>query len=571
MINDADTPDSKIENFEANPKLKKVGQKIPMSKAQIIEFTKCADNPIYFIENYVKIITIDEGVIPFQLRNYQKKMVKAFHNNNRVIVRAARQSGKTDTSAAYMLWHALFNGNKRTAILANKETIATEILSRIQQMYMEIPLWLQQGILEWNKRSFLLENNASIISAATSSNAIRGFTISLLFLDEFAHVPNHVALDFFSSVYPTISSGKKAKLIICSTPRGMNAFYKLFNDAENAKVTKSSFIPITVTWDQVPGRNKKWAEDQKRTLGEERFDQEQNVAFLGSAGTLINGKALARLSIAEPIESLLDHKLAIFERPLEGHRYILTADCSHGKELDASAFCITDVTEMPYRVVAKFRCNEISPMLYPNVIAQTAKLYNEAYVLVENNDIGALVLKILIDDLDYENIIYTDSYLPYKDTQVTGKNLKSPGLKTTSKTKRQGCLALKNIIEGEQMLIQDFEIISELTTFIIKPNKTYAADEGANDDLVMSLVLFAWLTTQQFFKDLANSDIKKQLYENRERLIEEEMPLPPMLVTAQVGPNQFRHGGVIWQEVGDEDSIENTDNNWTGYSSRGWR
>ena len=276
MISDQDREDEPIANFAGNPKLKKVGQQIGMTKNELKEYAKCASDPLYFIENYVNIVSIDHGVIPFTLYNYQKKMVRSYHNNNRVIVRAARQSGKTATSAAYLLWFVLFNSTKTVAILANKETIATEILSRVQEMYMNVPKWLQQGVVEWNKRSFLLENKSRIISAATSSNAIRGFTIALLFLDEFAHVPNHTAVDFFTSVYPTLSSGKTAKLIICSTPRGMNMFYKLFSDAENGK---NEFKPMTVTWDKVPGRNKKWADDQKQTLGEERFLQEQCVSF----------------------------------------------------------------------------------------------------------------------------------------------------------------------------------------------------------------------------------------------------------------------------------------------------
>jgi hypothetical protein len=565
MINDQDTEDTPL-TFAGNPKLKKVGQLINMTKDQIVEYSKCLHDPMYFIENYVNIVSIDHGVIPFKLYKYQRKMVRAFHNNTRVIVRAARQSGKTATSAAYLLWFVLFNSTKTLAILANKETIATEILSRVQEMYMNVPLWLQQGVIEWNKRSFELENKSRIISAATSSNAIRGFTISLLFLDEFAHVPNHTAIDFFTSVYPTLSSGKTAKLIICSTPRGMNMFYKLFQDAENARKGsgKSEFIPLTITWDKVPGRNKKWADDQKNTLGEEKFLQEQEVEFLGSAGTLISSAALRNLVFTNAQKEILDNKMKIYEEPIEGHQYIVLADSSHGKELDYSAACVFDVSLSPYKLVAVYRDNSISAQAYPNVLAGIGKYYNIAFILAENNDIGALVLQILTSDLDYPNIFYTEDV---KGNQgLTFKGGMTPGLKTTKKTKRQGCNALKTLIESNQMIIQDFEVISELTTFVIRTNGTYAADDDCNDDLVMCLVLAAWLTTQQSFKDLIDQDMRKKLYDQQMADIEEQMPPMALHITANPLDNTIKMGDQIWTVVQkDEDMI---DDRWSGYPDK---
>jgi len=549
-----------IESFAANPRLKKTGQKFPMTKEQIQEYAKCADDPDYFIENYAKIVSIDYGIIPFKLYDYQHKMVKKMHRWNRVIMRAARQSGKTQTCAAYILWFVLFQSTKTIAILANKQDTATEILGRIQDMYMHVPLWMQQGIEVWNKTSFLLENGSRVLSSSTSSNAIRGFTISLLYLDEYAHVPNNVALNFFTSVYPTISSGKTAKVIISSTPNGMNHFYKMFTDADNKK---NQFKAITVRWDQVPGRNKAWKADQLSVMSEEKFLQEQDVEFMGSAGTLISSAALRNLAYVDPQRQLLDDKFRMYEDVMPNHRYILTADCSHGKELDFSAASIIDVTAMPYRVVGVYHSNDIPAELYPNIIKQLASYYNQAFCLVENNDIGSLVLKILLDDLEYENVFYTNSNESYKQTEVTTKSIKTPGLRTTSKTKRQGCNALKQLVENAQLLILDWHTISELTTFIVKANKTYAAAEDCHDDLVMSLVLFAWLTTQDFFKDLANSDARSKMYTDRAKLIEQEMPAQPVYIPSNLPNNKMRGDGVIWEVVSPQD--DDSDNRWTGY------
>ncbi len=454
----------------------------------------------------------------------------------------ARQSGKSETCAAFLLWYVLFNEDKTAAILANKEQIAIEILTRVQNMYLHIPLWLQQGVTEWNKKSFNLENKSRIISGTTTDDALRGFMINILVLDEFAHIPNNIAHDFFTSVYPTISSGTTSKLIICSTPRGMNAFYKMFTEAEQGK---STFKPITVLWDEVPGRDDKWKQDQIAVMGEEKFSQEQECEFLGSSGTLISSKALKNMAFMNAIKNLLENKLQIYVEPLADHSYVMVADSSHGKELDYSAFTVIDITQSPYRVVAKYRSNTIAYELYPNLIAQTGRWYNDAFALVENNEIGATVLNILVTDLEYQNLFYT------KDVK-TNQNLttfsETPGVRTSKKTKRQGCLALKQLIENEQLIITDFDIIEELSAFIIQKNKTYAADVEHNDDLVMCLVLFGWMSTQQFFKDLINQDMRKKMFADKMQLAEDEMPVMPMTMETEVlQPNQELHGGIVWE------------------------
>lgn len=552
-----------VDTFKANPRLKKIGQQIPLTQQQFEEYNKCANDPEYFMENYVEIVTSDEGVQAFTLRGYQRKMIRKMHKNNRVVMRAARQSGKTETCSAYILWFLLFNKDRTCAILANKEATATEIVGRVQGMYMRVPLWLQQGVDIWNTTSFLLENGSRLISSATSSDAIRGFRIDLLYLDEYAHVDNGVAEEFFTSVYPTISSGKKSKVIISSTPNGMNHFYKIFTDAVNHLKTRSQFKHITVKWDEVPGRNKLWMEDMKLQLGEEKFSQEQEVEFMGSGGTLISSKALRNLAFKEPLKEMLEHKLKIYADVKPGRRYVCMCDVSHGKELDYSAISVIDVTTMPYRLEATYHCNEVPAELYPNVIAQVAQYYNMAYVLVESNDIGALVLKILIDDLEYENVFYTEPDRVYKDTLVSARTVRSPGVKTSNKTKRQGCNTLKQLVEKQELIIEDFETISELSSFVIKKNKTYAADDGKHDDTVMTLVLFAWLTTQQFFKDLANSDARSVLHKEAVEALQAELPIMPLYNEPILEGNRFKQDGIIWEEV----SSDSGDLKWSGYST----
>jgi len=556
-----------FKGYMSNPRLRRAGQEISLSKEEVKIYLKCARDPIYFIETFVKIVTIDEGIVPIKLWKFQKKLLKICHDNNRVIVKAGRQTGKTTTLAVgYLLWYALFQHDKVIGILAQKEKTAKEILARIKNAYMNLPLWLQQGIDEWNKESIELENGSKILSESTSSGAIRGFTISLLYLDEFAFVPNNIAHDFLTSVYPTISSGKTAKIFISSTPNGMNHFYKLCMDAKKAeKLGVPGFKLVENTWRDRPDRDQAWADDQKRVLGEEKFLQEMECEFLGSAGTLISSVALKNLSYIEALKFLLEGALHLYQEPIQGHQYILTADSSHGKELDYSAFVVLDVTQAPYRIVARYKSNIVSAQEYPNFITSVAKHYNRAYVLGENNDIGSQVLSLLVNDCEYENVFYTEDVKMV--TRLTLIANKTPGVRTTSRVKRQGCNALKTLIESNQMIIEDFDIISELSTFVIKKNKTYAADEGANDDLVMCLVLFAWLTTQSIFKDLIDQDMRKRLFDKNIEQTESELP-PSLVVIASADiPNTIKEDGIIWNIVPDRptDEDEGFGGKWSGY------
>lgn len=509
-----------VKKYLGNPRIKRVGVVFNLNEYEVQEYIRCANDPNYFIENYVKIITLDKGLQGIELYPFQRKAIIKINNDRKIIVKAGRQVGKTTMVVGYILWYILFNQDRFVAILANKAKTAREILSRIKIAYEELPLWIQQGIKTWNKGDIELENNSRVLADSTASSAIRGFSISLLYLDEFAFVPNNIAEEFFTSVYPTITSGTSSKILISSTPNGMNHFYKMWNEAEEGR---NGFTHIEANWREVPGRTEEWAAEQRKVLGEEKYLQEMECTFQGSAGTLISGATLKSLTFKTPISVTEASGIAIHEMPKENHTYMLIADTSRGKGLDYSAFVIIDITEIPYRTVCRYKDNDISPVMYPSVIRKIGQYYNNAYALVEINDNGQQVVDSLFDDYEYENILYTQAA---KGRVILSWERGDRGIRTTKSVKRLGCSLLKNMIESHKMIIEDFEIISELSTFISKKN-SYEAEDGANDDLVMCLVLFAWCTNQVFFADLCDTNIKAKLYQDQMTRIEEEMlPLP---------------------------------------------
>lgn len=538
------------DSYLGNPKLKKIGVEIELSENDVSEYIKCRNDAVYFAQNYVKIITLDKGFVNIDLYPFQQQTIQDINDNRFVVMKAGRQVGKTTTLVAYILHYILFNEDKFVAILANKAKTAREILNRIKIAYESLPIWLQQGVRTWNKGDIELENNCRILADSTASSAARGFTISFLYLDEFAFVPNNIADDFFTSVYPTISSGTSSKILISSTPNGMNHFYRIWKEAEDGV---NGFKTIEANWRQVPGRTERWALEQKRVLGEQKYLQEMECSFLGSSGTLISAAALKSMDFIRALRRVLDG-LDIYEEPQPDHFYIQSVDSARGVGLDYSAFVIVDVTVRPFKVVAKYRNNAISPLLYPNVIVQAAKHYNNAYLLIENNDIGGQIADIVYRDMEYDNMFHGEESNGMYNLSQFGRT-KQLGIKTTKKVKRQGCNALKDLIENGNLIIEDFNIIEELSTFILRRTGYYAGEDGTHDDLVMCLVLFSWLTAQPYFKDLTNFDIRRKLYDEKMRMMEEE--LPPLPVTEDEAidtPKYFKEGNLIWQTVvGDDD------------------
>ena len=506
--------------YLGNPNLKAANQKVKFTKKEVEEFIRCQDNPIYFIENYLKIVTLDHGLQPFKMFNFQREMVDTFHNNRFSICKLPRQSGKSTTIIAYLLHYAIFNPNVNIAILANKAAIARDLLGRLQLAYENLPKFIQQGVINWNKGSLELENGSRILAAATSSSAVRGGSYNIIFLDEFAYVPTNIAEQFFSSVYPTISSGTSSKVMIVSTPHGMNMFYKLWNDAIHER---NSYKPIEVHWSEVPGRDEKWKEETIKNTSEQQFQTEFECEFLGSVNTLINSSRLRTLSHINPKTS--NAGLDMYEEPQKNKRYVITVDVARGTVNDNSAFVVVDATRIPYKIVAKYKNNEIKPLIFPQIVYKIAKSYNNAEVLVEVNDIGGQVADTLQYDLEYDNLIMVNQR--GRSGQIAGTGFSGRqsqlGLRTTKAVKKIGCSNLKTLIAHDKLIIQDFDIISELSTYILKGKEKYEAEEGANDDLVACLVMFAWLSNQTYFKELTDQDIRARLVDEQSKMLEQDM------------------------------------------------
>ena len=534
------------ENYLGNPNLKRSNVNVEYSKEQIAEYIKCAKDPIHFIQNYIQIVNVDKGLVPFNLYDFQNEMINAFQDSRFVINKLPRQSGKSTTVTAYMLWLILFHDQQSIAILANKGSLARDLLGKIQLAYEHLPKWLQQGISVWNKGNIELENGSKILASATSSSAIRGGSFNLIFLDEFAFVSNNIAENFFASVYPTISSGETTKVIIVSTPNGLNHFYKLWSDATD---NKNQYKPIEVNWDQIPGRDEKWKKETISNTSEEQFRQEFECEFIGSMNTLINAGKLRNLPFDYPLKKL--GNFVCYEEAKKDHIYVMVVDTARGVGLDYSAFIVFDVTTLPYKVVGTFKDKHISPMMYPTTLHNIGQHYNEAYMLVETNDIGQQVVDILHNDLVYENLMVT-VHKGRAGQQISsgfGGGSRTIGVKTTKQVKRIGCSNLKDLIENDQLIIPDFDLISELSSFVGK-GASFEAEDGQHDDLVMCTVLFSWIARQEYFKEITDTDIREKLYKEKMKMIEDQML-----------PFGFREDGE--SEVLDKDDIlQNPNDRW---------
>ena len=505
--------------YLGNPNLKKANVQQEWTEEQVKEYARCMQDPLYFIQTYVRIVSLDEGLIPFKMYPFQKEMVGTFHKNRFTICKLPRQSGKSTTMISYLLHYSLFNPSVNIAILANKAATARDLLGRLQLAYEHLPKWLQQGVMSWNKGSLELENGSKILASSTSASAVRGGSYNIIFLDEFAYVPSNVAEQFFSSVYPTISSGKSTKVMIVSTPHGMNMFYKLWTDAEEKR---NSYIPIEVHWSEVPGRDEKWRKETIANTSEQQFQTEFECEFLGSIDTLITPSKLRTLAYKTPLQS--NAGLDVYEQPQKGHTYFMVADVSRGTKNDYSAYVVFDVTQVPYRVVAKYRDNEVKPLLFPQKIYHVARAYNQAFVLVEVNDIGEQVANALQFDMEYDNLVMAS--MRGRAGQIMGGGFSGgkaqPGVRTTKAVKKIGCSNLKQLLESDKIIVEDFDCINELSTFIVK-GSSFEADDGCNDDLVACMFIFCWATDQSYFKELTNNDVREQMFKDQQDQLEQDM------------------------------------------------
>ena len=513
----------------------------------MLTFIKCKNDPIYFTKTYVQIVSLDEGLVPFKMWDFQEELIRKFHANRFNIAKLPRQTGKSTTVVSYLLHYLIFNDSVNVGILANKASTARDLLARLATAYENLPKWIQQGVVVWNKGNIELENGSKILAASTSASAVRGMSFNIIFLDEFAFVPNHIADSFFASVYPTITSGKSTKVIIISTPQGMNHFYKMWQDAVNGR---NDYTYHEVHWSQVPGRDAKWKEETIKNTSQRQFTQEFECEFLGSVDTLISAPKLRSLTFETPIHQ--NKGLDIYEKPKDKSEYLLTVDVSRGVGGDYSAFIVFDITTVPYRIVAKYRNNEIKAMLFPNIINDVARSYNNAWAMIEVNDIGDQVASILNYDLEYPNVLMCA--MRGRAGQIVGQgfsgNKTQLGVKMSVTVKKIGCANLKQIIEDDKLLFNDYEIISELTTFIQK-KQSFEADEGFHDDLVMCMVIFAWLVQQEYFKELTDNDIRKRIYDDQKNQIEQDMAPFGFITTGLEGDEGFVEEGSVW-EYGDK-------------------
>jgi hypothetical protein len=506
--------------YHNNPNLPRADYKHNFTQAEIDEFKKCARDPIYFAVTYIKIVNVDKGLMQFEMWDFQKDMLRTFHENRFSICKLPRQVGKTTTSVAYLLHYILFNENVNVAILANKSPTAREIMSRLQLAFEYLPFFLKQGVIEWNKGSIHLANGSKAVADSTSGSSVRGRSFNVIFLDEFAFVPNNIAEAFFMSTYPTISSGNTTKVIIVSTPNGLNLFYKMWTEAVEKK---SLYIPIEIHWSMVPGRDEAWKELTIRNTSPDQFRQEFECEFIGSTNTLIHPLKLRSLVWHNAIRKDMNDSFHIYKEPEPNHTYVMTVDVAEGLNQDYSTFSIIDVTFFPYRQIAKYRNNKIQPLIFPTLILQAARLYNDAFVLVEINSIGLQVADILHHELAYENLIKIE--LKGKQGQQHTPGFKKKiayGLKTSKQTKAIGCANLKTLIESDKLILTDYDTIQELMTFSAD-KQTFKAEEGNNDDLAMTLVHFGWLTGQRYFKENINNDIRSALQKEQLNIMDQDI------------------------------------------------
>ena len=552
--------------YNGNSKLRKAYTQISMSQYEIDEFEKCMLDPIYFVKNYVKIVVLGKGLQPFNLYSFQEDMINTFIDERFVICKIPRQSGKSITTISFLLHSILFNNHYNVAILAHKGSAANGLLGRLKLAYENLPTWLQSGIVEWNKGNIELENGSKIGAFATSADGLRSGSFDCIVLDEFSFVPDNIAEEFFESTYPVISAGNKTKIIIISTPKGMNHFYTAW-----VRATKklSDYVPIEVHWSAVPGRDEAWKEQTIRNTSEEQFRKEFECEFIGSSSTLISGNKITQLmSLMEnPLKA--DGDIDIYHKPQEGHTYVLSADVAEGQELDYSCFSILDVTSLPYVQVAKYRNNKISPLLYPTEIYRWAKEYNDAFILVEINSIGLQVADILYNDFNYENMIRIKPATKTGQKMTTGNKRTNLGLKQTVQTKKIGCANLKILLENDKIITHDVETITELTTFVIHKS-SYAAEAGKNDDLVMTLVNFAWLTSQSYFRDNVGQDIRQVLQKEQMNILDTE--LMPMIQIddglRNLDNDQYMDDREVWlQDVSRNYPMDDLNYDW-GFNRR---
>ena len=515
---------NKKTRYNGNPNLKRAYIQTKWTQQMLMEWVKCRDDIVYFAETYCAITHIDYGTIKVQLRDYQREMLIEMHKNRMVACNLSRQLGKTTVVAIFLAHFVCFNEDKYVGVLAHKASMSAEVLDRTKQAIELLPDFLQPGIVEWNKGSIELDNKCKIGAFASSPDAVRGNSFAMIYIDECAFIPNFI--DAWLAIQPVISSGRKSKILITTTPNGLNHFYDIWNAAIEGK---SGFVPYTAIWTSVKERlytdgddgvfddGYSWSSKMIASSSKEAFLQEHCAEFMGTNGTLIAGWKLSKLSWVDTDET--ETNFYQYKAPVEGHKYIAVLDPAEGRGQDYHAMHIIDITSMPFEQVAVYHSNKTSHLILPDVLLRYLMMYNEAWVYIELNSTGHSVAKSLFSELDYDNVI-CDSYTDL-------------GMKQSKRSKAIGCSTLKDLIEKDKLIINNKKTILEFRTFSEK-GVSWAAEEGFHDDLVMALVCFAWLTTQMKFAEFCEKDdlrLANEVFARERELLYEDM-LCPVIVTS---------------------------------------
>lgn len=517
--------------YNGNPNLPLPTEDYTLAESELEEYVKCLNDPLYFIANFVKITQVDEGIITFKPWKFQETVIHALETNRFVIAKLPRQSGKsTVIICGYFLWYILFHTDVSVALLANKEETAIMLLDRLKESFELLPRFLKQGVEKWDQKLIKLGNKARVRAAACSGSAIRGDTFNIVFLDEFAFVPANIAEEFMASVFPVISSGKTTKLFIVSTPNGFNLFHKIFVQAEQGK---NDYKALQYTWRDVfyaknPTATEtealKWRSDTIKNMAnnEQKFQQEFECDFLGSANSLVAPWKLAQIDFREPLEHR--GKLRVYQKPIHlsedgpAHVYVCTVDVAQGQLLDSSVVQVIDITSSPFVQVGCYQDNSIKPAQLGQVVVQIARWYNDAFLFFEINGEALATALICQEDFQYENIIHV--FMHKKKGQQLSAGFTPTariGLKSTEATKRIGCTGLKSLLEGDKLVIVDYETKAQLGTFVAQINKRtglptiYGAELGNHDDCISPLVLLGWLSLQQGFENYIGKPMRQHL------------------------------------------------------------
>jgi len=466
------------------------GREIQFTPDMVKELSRCANDIVYFCEKYVTIIHPIKGEMIIKLYPFQKEMIKAMAENRFSIFCCGRQLGKSTCACIYLLWYALFNPTKTVAILANKQSTAASLIGDIKKAYAMLPAWMKPGVIKYDQLEIGFENDSRIFARATSADALRGESVSLMLADEFAFVPQEIAEDFWVSNFPTLSTG--GSVVVVSTPNGTaGKFYQLWTNAVTNKDSK--WKHMKVSWESHPDRDAAWKEAQLQALGKIKFAQEHSVSFTGSAYTLIDGDTLSKLKSLDPV-FYPEEGYYMWVKPVQNKIYMVTCDVAKGSNNDFHVASVWDVTQWHVNgrieQVAIYRRNDVSIFDFKDKIKQICLQYNHAMAVIENNNLGSVVVQNLYFEDGYDNVWYDVDKGDY-------------GINANAKTKPLALSYFKEDVESGKMLIRSQDMLSELSYFEEVRTGIFQARQGRGffDDTVVSGYWTSFALRSRFWED----------------------------------------------------------------------